>query len=90
MEIEYDPQKADEVWQKHRVHLSDCEMIFYDDHAICVEDGHHEGERRWVRIGMNAQGQLVLVWNTWRGDTARLITARKASKSERTKYEERN
>lgn len=90
MEIEYDPQKAEQVWRDHKVRFDECETVFYDDNAIVVEDDHHEGEQRWVSMGMNALGQIVLVWYTWRGENARLITARKASKSERKQYEEGN
>ena len=39
-------------------------------------------------MGMDALGRVLVVVYTWRGDRARLISARQATKRERREYEE--
>ena len=52
-----------------------------------VEDDSSEGESRWITVGMNAGGEvLVAVW-TDRDDGERLISVRHATVNERTDYE---
>jgi hypothetical protein len=46
-------------------------------------------EDRFVTIGVDALGRLLVVAYTRRGDDARLISARKATASERRQYEKR-
>ena len=52
-----------------------------------VNDSDHD-EERFVTIGMDAYGRILVVVYTWRGDVIRLISARKATKHEHKQYEE--
>ena len=45
------------------------------------------GEQRWLTVGSDALGRVLTVCYTLRGDDIRLISARLASKKERTHYE---
>lgn len=45
------------------------------------------GEQRYVTIGMDAFGCILLVVYTWRGDNIRIISARKAVRYEVKQYE---
>jgi len=45
------------------------------------------GEERFVTIGMDALGRILVVVYTWRGERLRLISARKATPRERSEYE---
>jgi uncharacterized DUF497 family protein len=47
-----------------------------------------EAEERWVTLGLDALGRLLVVAYTWRGERVRLISARKADASERAQYAE--
>jgi len=47
-----------------------------------------EGEQRFVTVGMDALGRILIVVYTYRGEDIRLISARSATKSERMQYEE--
>ncbi|MGI6454901.1 MAG: BrnT family toxin [bacterium] len=47
-------------------------------------------EERYVTIGMDAFGNILIVVYTWRGNTVRIISAWKASPSERKQYWEEN
>ena len=52
-----------------------------------MEDGSSEGESRWITVGMNAGGEvLVVVW-TARDGVERLISVRRATAKERKDYE---
>ena len=44
-------------------------------------------EERYVMIGLDALGRLVVVVYTYRGESIRIISARKATKAERKYYE---
>lgn len=54
--------------------------------AITVEDPDAIGEQRFVTLGMDDSGRLLIVVYTMRGDRIRLISARKASKGETRQY----
>ena len=56
--------------------------------ALTVRDPFSEGEDRWVTLGKDAAGRLLVVVYTWRGDHARLISARLATPREKSQYEE--
>ena len=51
-----------------------------------MPDDHPE-EDRWVTLGMDALGRILVVVYTWREDEPRLISARKATRAERRQYE---
>ena len=56
--------------------------------------GHRVGrsadEERWVTIGMDAMGRVLVVVYSWRAKNLRLISARLATRRERRMYEEPN
>jgi uncharacterized protein len=84
--VEYDPAKAVTNLRKHGVSFADAEQALRDIHAATMEDPDAEGEPRFVTLGVDISGRvLVIVW-TPRGDLARLISARKASKQEVQAY----
>lgn len=84
---EWDPVKARANLGKHGVDFADAVDLFQDDLAITVEDPDTEGERRFVMIGTDGLGRLLVVVFTWRGDAVRLISARRATPQERRRYE---
>jgi len=43
--------------------------------------------QRWLTTGVSEQGNLVIVWHTERGDTIRIIGARRVTPRERREYE---
>ena len=50
-----------------------------------IEDTRFE-EERFVTIGIDGFSRILVVVYTWRGDSIRLISARKADRSERQQY----
>jgi uncharacterized DUF497 family protein len=88
MSREFDPRKNAANVAKHGVSLSEGDGVLFDPLAITIEDESSEGEIRWVTIGMNSFGALMVVVWTDRGDEVRLISVRKAEPKERRSYEE--
>ena len=86
-EITWDSVKAKSNRLKHRVFFSDVEPVFYDPNAISFEDTGSRDEARFIVIGLDSLGRLVVVAYTYRDSVIRLISARKASKSEQKVYE---
>ena len=87
MSAEFDPKKDEANIKKHGVSLSEGDGVLNDPLALTVEDDHAEGEQRFVTIGMNAFGFLMVVVHTDRVDGSRIISARKADPKERRNYE---
>ncbi|MBQ1766793.1 MAG: BrnT family toxin [Aquincola sp.] len=86
MDIEFDPAKAKTNLVKHRVSFAHAEQALRDPYAWTIEDPDATGEARFVTLGMDALGRLLVVVHTPRGDRTRLISARKASKGESEQY----
>ena len=87
MDIEWDPAKAGSNLSKHGVSFSDVEPAFYDKFALSMPDDLSPAEERFLLVGRDALGRILTVSYTYRGNSIRIISARSATKSERTKYE---
>ena len=85
----WDPRKASANLRKHGVRFSDAEGALYDPMALAREDRASEGERRFVAIGMDHLARLVVVVFSPRGESAQLISARRATRKERQQYAQR-
>jgi len=86
MDYEWDPNKAKANLDKHGVDFADAVTALEDDVAITIEDDYPD-EERFITIGMDALGRILIVVYTWRGGKLRLISARKATPRERKQYE---
>ena len=86
MGIEFDPDKAAENLRKHGVSFAHAEQALRDPAALTVEDPDAEGESRFVTLGMDAVGRILVVVHTPRRHRTRIISARKASKVEALEY----
>ena len=88
MEIEWDAKKAASNLRKHGIDFADAALVFEDDLALTKQDLHSHHEERFVTLGCDPQGRLVIVVYTLRGERLRLIMAREATSKERRQYEE--
>jgi uncharacterized protein len=86
VDIEFDPAEAKSNLAKHKVSFSHAEQALRDPVAVTVEDPDAEREQRFVTLGMDALGRILVVVHTPRGSRIRLISARKASKGEAEQY----
>jgi uncharacterized DUF497 family protein len=87
---EWDAAKARANFAKHGVHFADAAVVLEDDFALTMRDPYSEEEERWVTMGKDALGRILVVVYAWRGDSVRLISARRASAREKKNYEERD
>ena len=88
MSPEFDPKKNEANIAKHGVSLSEADGVLLDPLALTVEDDSTDGEVRYVTVGLNSVGTLMVVVWAERDDDVRLISARKAEPKERRAYEE--
>jgi uncharacterized DUF497 family protein len=84
--FEWDTRKAQANREKHGVAFPDTFGVFEDPNAITIED-NRLNEQRFVSLGMDAFGRLLVVVYTWRKDSIRIISARKATRTEVREYE---
>ena len=54
--------------------------------AFTIEDPDSQNEQRFVTLGVDALGRVLVVIHTQRGERTRLISARKASRGEADQY----
>jgi uncharacterized DUF497 family protein len=80
------PSKAKKNQSKHGISFADIFAVFEDPNAVTIEDFRND-EQRYVTIGMDAFGRILVVVYIWRGDNIRLISARKAVRYEVKQYE---
>ena len=86
--FEWDPQKAKSNLEKHGVSFEEASTAFQDTLSLTIEDPLHSiEEERLILIGMSQENRILVVVHTERGDTIRIISARKATKKERDDYE---
>jgi uncharacterized DUF497 family protein len=85
--VDWDPNKAKANRTDHGVSFPDAEVVLYDPDGITREDESSEGEQRFVTVGLDALAHVLVVVYTYRGDTIRMISARKATRNEVRTYE---
>ena len=89
MKFEADPAKAAQNLKKHKVSFEEAASVFGDSMAYTFPDPDHSvGEERWLTFGMSRMGRILAIIYTERRGTIRLISARLATKHERSIYEE--
>ncbi len=86
MDLEFDPDKAQSNLHKHGVSFAHAEQALRDPFAFTIEDPDAAGEQRFVTLGMDALGRVLVVIHTQREERTRLISARKASRGESEQY----
>ncbi len=92
-EFEWDPAKAASNLRKHGIGFGLAATVFRDRLVRSIPDeDHDESEERWITTGCVVDGRLLVVCHTFTeigGDKTlvRIISARRATRSERYQYE---
>ncbi len=97
-EFEWDPVKARSNILNHYVSFRQAATVFRDANQLSVYDESHseeKGEDRWITIGLDSRGILLLVVHLFEQIEEelcqiRIISARKATKAEERQYREAN
>lgn len=91
MEFEWDSNKAKSNLHKHGIRFEDAVLAFDDPDHLSMQDRYQNGEFRWQTIGLVHGVIVILVAHTIRFESGaeiiRIISARKADRKERNRYE---
>ena len=87
--FEWDYRKAESNVLKHGVSFEEAVSVFADAMALTFSDSDHSGtEDRSRTYGMSNKGRLLVVVHTERRNNVRIISARKATRYEKTIYKQ--
>ena len=87
--FQWDAAKAAGNLKKHGVSFDEAKSAFYDDLAVqFFDDEHSDEEDRFILLGLSSLANLLVVCHCERDEdeTVRIISARKATKSETEFY----
>ena len=87
MLFEWDEDKRRQNICKHGIDFVDAQGIWSDSVLEYSSDQTHHDEERYLAIG-ELYGECITVIFTWRGDTRRFISARKARRYEQKDYQD--
>lgn len=89
LKFDWDAPKSTANLRKHGVSFEEAATVFGDPLALTFPDPDHSvREARFITIGQSLQDLLLVVAHIERGRTIRIISARKATRHERTIYEQ--
>ena len=89
LNFQWDENKAGTNPVKHGVSFEEAATVFGDPFSSTIPDpAHSQNEDRFVILGTSHNGKLLVVVHTERGESIRIISARRASRKERKTYEE--
>jgi uncharacterized DUF497 family protein len=96
--FEWDEAKNATNRRKHGVSFEQATLVFLDPFFVSVTDRIEDGEQRWRTFGEVDGILLLIVVHTAREEdeggriieVIRLISARRATRKERQRYEEEN
>ena len=89
IEFEWDPEKAKLNLLKHGVSFHEAVGVFGDLLSVTYDDPDHSWEEQSrLTVGTARSGRLLIVSHTDRAGNIRIISARKVTRQERTRYEE--
>jgi uncharacterized DUF497 family protein len=88
VQFEWDAEKAAQNLAKHGVSFDEASTVFGDALAGTILDPKHDAdELRFVTIGFSTNQRLLVVAHAESNDGVRIISARRATRRERRKYE---
>ena len=85
----WDPKKDAHNREKHGISFEEAKSVFYDESARLINDpDHSEEEERFILLGLSSSPRLLVVCHCYRESESiiRIISARKATKSEARNY----
>lgn len=93
--FQWNETKAITNLRKHKVSFEEARSVFYDEFAIqFFDEENSESEDRFILLGRSNESRILIVCHCERtqgkkdkGETIRIISARKATKNERKYYE---
>jgi uncharacterized DUF497 family protein len=88
LSFEWDEKKNASNQKKHSISFEEAASVFSDDLGRLIPDPDFKGEERFILMGISSQSRILTVCHCERSpDVIRIISARKADRSERKQYE---
>ncbi len=87
--FEWDENKNRINQSKHKISFEEAKTVFYDEEALVIDDPEHsQEEERFIILGFSKRANLLVVCHCYRKSESviRIISARKATKSEEKQY----
>ena len=91
LRFEWDNNKNEINKRKHKISFEEARTVFYDDDALLIDDPEHSrDEERFIILGLSKKANLLVVCHCLRESETiiRIISARKATKTEAKQYHE--
>lgn len=89
LKFEWDENKNAINKKKHGLSFEEAKTVFYDDNAMVIDDPEHsEQEERFIILGTSNKANLLVVCHCYRQSETviRIISARKATRTETNQY----
>lgn len=90
--FDWDDAKNRSNLRKHGVGFDTASLVFDDPYALMLQDRFENGEERWQAIGRIADAVVLVVAHTVKAragtEVIRIMSARKADRRERKRYED--
>ena len=89
LKFEWDENKNRINKNKHKISFEEAKTVFYDEKALLIDDpDHSEDEERFIIIGESNKANVLVVCHCYRASETviRIISARKATKTEANQY----
>jgi uncharacterized DUF497 family protein len=89
MEFVWDTSKAAANRKKHKISFEEAQTVFEDIEALRIYDPDHSEEERFLLLGLSSNLRMLVVCHCYRDndEQIRIISARKATKTESLTYE---
>ena len=90
--FEWDSAKDRANVRKHGVSFEEARSVFFDENGLVIHDPDHSVEEdRFIILGISSAARTLVVCHCLReaGNVIRIISARKATRSERGQYTSR-
>ena len=92
LRFEWDKDKSALNQKKHGLSFEEAQTVFLDENALLIHDpDHSEEEDRFILLGLSARFRILVVCHCYResDEVIRIISARKAVRTEQKRYRER-
>ena len=88
--FDWDHKKNRANLSKHGVGFGEAKSCFFDPmHILLIDQDHSSNEERLILLGMSEKSRLLVVVHSEVNEgVIRIVSARKATKTERRAYEE--
>jgi uncharacterized protein len=90
LSFDWDERKSLANKRKHKVSFEEAQTVFYDEEALLRDDpDHSDDEDRFILLGVSSALRTLVVCHCYRkaDQIIRIISARKATRSEAREYE---